>query len=64
MIASKGRMITGSSSFAVANEHPPAVAELEGQPPASIVSVVRARGWVGPQRYLATAPRSADAPAL
>ena len=24
----------------------------------------RARGWVGPQRYLATAPRSADAPAL
>ena len=42
----------------------PAVAELEGQPPASIVSVVLARGWVGPQRYLATAPRSADAPAL
>ena len=24
----------------------------------------RARGWVDPQRYLATAPRSADAPAL
>ena len=29
-----------------------------------IETKARARGWVDPQRYLATAPRSADAPAL
>ena len=29
-----------------------------------IETKARARGWVGPQRYLATAPRSALAPAL